>query len=327
MKILVATNHLCSSGGTESYTYYIIKNLKELNFEVFYFCFKKGRISERIENELNVREFKGGKVDLILANHINIVKKLWKYGFVIQTCHGIYPSLEQPSVFADYHVSISEEVQLYLKNKGFKSSLILNGIDCKIFNCYKPINKTLSKVLSLCHSEEAHDTVKKVCQELEIQFLKLDKIQDDKDDIYKIINEVDLVVGLGRSAYDAMACGRPVVIFDSRHYMPSFGDGYLPKYYDESVKNNCSGRYFKKNFSIDELKNEFNLFKSSDSTVVRNIALTHHNILVSINQYLNVYKTYSYNNKPFKFYLRNIRNFFFLFVFYLRKIRKKLFKN
>lgn len=56
--ILVATNHLDKVGGTETYTYTLIEELKRReNIEVDYFTFKKGEISERIEHRLGISFF------------------------------------------------------------------------------------------------------------------------------------------------------------------------------------------------------------------------------------------------------------------------------
>ncbi len=97
MDILVATNHLKSIGGTETYSYAIIEELKSRGLNVEYFTFHKGLVSEKIERDLKVSFMKKRNYDLILANHYTTVDRLFGKGFIIQTCHGIFPPLERPN--------------------------------------------------------------------------------------------------------------------------------------------------------------------------------------------------------------------------------------
>ncbi len=55
--------------------------------------------------------------------------------------------------------------------------------------------------------------------------------------VERFIKEADLVVGYGRSLYEAMACGKPVL-----SYGINGGDGYLtPKSFERNFESNCSG--------------------------------------------------------------------------------------
>jgi hypothetical protein len=102
-----------------------------------------------------------------------------------------------------------------------------------------------------------------------------------------IINKADLVIGLGRSAYEAIACGRTVIIFDERDYFESYSDGYLtvhtiPKW----VENNCSGRYSKKEFSTEDLVQELEKYSENDGKQLRQFAVDHFNIVSKVDDYL-----------------------------------------
>jgi len=269
--ILVASNHLKSYGGSESYTYTLIKELKKLHYNVEYFTFQKGIISQKIE-ELGVSFKSKTKYDLILTNHNTCVKELFRHGFIIQICHGIYPALEQPSKFSDGYISISKEIQDHLKGLGFKSKVIYNLVDKNRFNNIKPVKPELRSLLSLCHSDEANNYLKRVCSRLQIKFSSLNKYQGGNWNVEKVINENDIVVGIGRSCFESMMCGRPVVIWDNRKYFSSFGDGYFLENFEKYLKNNCSGRFTKKEFSENEFINELLKFKQEDSYKARQIA-------------------------------------------------------
>ncbi|MCX7549054.1 UDP-glycosyltransferase [Xanthomarina sp. F1114] len=296
MKILIANNQLNNLGGSETFTFTLIEELVSRGYHVEYFTFEFGLVSDRIEQDLKVSFMSKKKYDLILANHNTCVKKLYKFGFIIQTCHGIFPKLEQPSSKANAYVSISTEVQNHLGTLGFPSILIHNSINLKRFQSIKPINKKLETVLSLCHSKEANEFVKRACTDLEVNFLKAFKYGDTIWNIEEKINEADLVVGLGRSAYEAMACGRPVLVYDNRRYFDSCGDGYVKDKLGFSLQNNCSGRYTRQSFTLDLFKKELQKYNANDGLYFRNFAEKELNVKHNIERYLNFWKENVKNN-------------------------------
>lgn len=285
MKILVANNQLKKVGGSETFTYTLIEELRERNFQVEYFTFYKGLVSEKIENNLKVPFMSSKKFDLVLANHNTCVDKLHKKGFTVQTCHGIFPKLEQPSLKANAYVAISEEVQNHLASLDIPSRLIYNSINLERFRSIKSINNKLKTVLSLCHSEEANDFIKKACIELGINFIKVYKYDEPIWEVENIINDADLVVGLGRSAYEGMACGRPIIVYDKRSYFSSCGDGYLKENLGFSLKNNCSGRYSLKEMNLNDIIQQLLKYNSSDGNYLRTIAEKELNIKINLDKY------------------------------------------
>lgn len=287
LDILVATNHLKNLGGSETFTFTLIEELRNReDVYIEYFTFQKGLASKKIE-ELGIPFFSNKKeYDLILANHNTTVDKLYKKGFIIQTCHGVYPKLEQPSLKADAYVAISQEVQEHLANLGFSSQIIYNGINLKRFESSKKLNREVRVMLSLCQSEEANLFLETCCQKLEINFIRANKFINAKWEIEVLINKADLVVGLGRSAYEAMACGRPIIVYDNRPYMTALGDGYVRGILGLSIKNNCSGRYFRKEFSEAEFIEEIKKYNSNDGVYFRNFALRELEIGKQVDKYL-----------------------------------------
>lgn len=297
--ILVTNNHLKKVGGSETFTYTLIEALLKRGFDVEYFTFFKGEVSKRIERDLGVQFMSKDKYDLILANHNTCVNVLSRKGITIQTCHGIFPNEEQPSKYADGHVAISEEVVQHLKTKTYSSQLIVNGINCERYTVKTPINTTLKKVMSLSQSETANAKIKAACDTLGLEFTKFNKNANPVWHVEDMINDVDLVLGLGRSAYEAMACGRAVVVFDERAYFKSFSDGYMtPDLVRECVANNCSGRYSQLEFDTDDLISEFKKYKKEDGDALRALALTDFNIDVQIDKYLDYAKTLKKKNSP-----------------------------
>ncbi|MCM4161407.1 glycosyltransferase family 4 protein [Antarcticibacterium flavum] len=299
MRILVATNHLHTLGGSETFTYSIIEELiRRRNFQVEYYTNIRGLVSEKIEKNLDVKFSTHDRYDLILANHTSIVEKFYGKGFLIQTCHGIFPELEQPHKRANAYVSISLEVHNYLRQKGITSKIILNGINLNRFKPNQKVSKKLETVLSMCQSEAANDLIKNSCDEMGLKFIAANKYQNPTWDMESLINTSDLVVGLGRSAYEGMACGRPVIIYDDRGYFDSCGDGYITDKVELSIKKNCSGRYFNKKFDKKVFTAELSKYCASDGDKLRKFAVNNLNIEDSVNSYLNYYR-----NKKWLYYM------------------------
>ncbi|MFD2892892.1 glycosyltransferase [Flavobacterium chuncheonense] len=284
--VLVANNHLDYFGGSETFTFALIEGLLAKGFDVEYFTFVKGNFSKLIEQKLNVGFMSKDSYDLVLANHNTCVRFLKDKGLVVQTCHGIYPDLEQPSIFADFHVAISQEVANYLAVKGFPSAIIMNGINTDRFYSKKALNDNLKSVLSLCHSESANSFLKDVCDELKVDFLCIEKFENRTWEIEDLINKSDMVVGLGRSAYEAMACGRPVIIYDQRPYAESFADGYVVDKLANSLVNNCSGRFYKMKMTKEMMVKEFKKYKKTDGEVLRNFIVDNLSMSASVDKYL-----------------------------------------
>jgi len=309
MKILIATNHLNSYGGTETYTYALIEELIKKKHDVEYFTFKKGLCSDLIEKKLKVCFMSSISYDVIFANHVTCIELLrLKFGekvLIVQTCHGIFPELEQPSLYANYHISVSKEVFDYLKSKKINSEIILNGINCERFKSKKPLNEKIKTLLSLCQSEEANSFIKSVCDDLKIEFKFLNKHKNKTWHVEKEINESDIVVGLGRSAYEALACGRPVIVYDNRSYFPSYADGYLDsENIDISIEKNCSGRSLKKEFLKNDLKEEIKKYQKSDKDFCRYFATKNLNIETQAERYISIISNSNFT--PIDFYRKKI---------------------
>ena len=298
-KILVATNHLSSVGGSELYTYDLIKALStSKDYEIEYFTFDKGLISEKVEEETQVSFMKKKKYDLILANHNTTVRELFSRGPIIQICHGTLPDIEQPSPLADYHIAISEEISDHLTSLGYANDVILNGVDVQTKKTINPINKTLTSVLSLCQSDKANQRLRSICEHKGLRFRAYNKHTNPTDSIEEEINSFDLVVGIGRSIYDAMACGRPSLIYDHRGYNGNKADGYLrPENFSKYVKMNCSGRYLNRQYQERELIRELEKYNPEDGAKLRNIAVSQLNAYKMAYQLLNAANHLDWSNR------------------------------
>ena len=299
MRILLGTHDLAKTGGTESYTFALAMELKRLGHEVEHFAIIRGGVSSML-GEKGVPFMTSDHYDLILANHTTVVEQLWPKGFIVQTCHGNIAELEQPSPYADAYVAVSEEVREHLQSKGYRAAAVIaNGIDCNRFCQKKPVSPTLQTVLSLCQSDVANDFIRRCCQQEGIRFLQSNKFTDNVWSIEELINESDLVVGLGRSAYDAMACGRCVLVYDYREYMGEFlGDGMLtPESIQKSMLCNCSGRSNRLKYNEETFIKELQKYSPELGAWGREFALEHLNIEKAVEAYLDIYRGIDFEQK------------------------------
>jgi hypothetical protein len=263
MRVLVGQNHLHTLGGTETFTYTLVKYLKKLNFKVDVVTLKTGIMSDKIKSDFPDVGINEGvkKYDLALINHNKVVEFVRKQSIqiktLVQTCHGTIPDLEQPCSNADIHVSISEEVKKHLKIKGFDSEVIYNGIDLEKYQMTQVPNDYPETIVSLTQSFEANNILSKVSNKIGSNLISFNKNFNPIIDINEALQKADLVFGLGRSAYEGMATGSNVFIWDIREYNGNKGDGFITyENLHELMRFNSSGRRYNKKYNVDQLVDE-----------------------------------------------------------------------
>ncbi len=261
-KVLVGCNHLNDLGGSEIYTYTLIKSLSVLGWDVSFTTFHEGTVSEKCKefatfiDPTNISEHLFYKA---IISHHSIVRLPINAIEVIQVCHGTLPRLEQPSFLADHHISVSLGVYDHLNKCGVKSSIVNNLIDFSRFYIKREINDKPKRVLSLCQGEEADKNVEDACRILEIEFDSLSKTRVAIWNLEDRIMKADIVVSYGRGIFEAMACGRNAIVYDSRGYIPNQGDGMVTEAnFDSFLSLNCTGQIncidFTKDLLVEEIK-------------------------------------------------------------------------
>jgi glycosyltransferase involved in cell wall biosynthesis len=283
MKILVTNNHLDRLGGSETFTYTLAKELSERGHDVDVFSFHLGTMSDLISEFCHVTKDLKCTYDLILINHNTCLRHIKDIkGTKVFTSHGVYPPREQPEDGADFYVGISEEI---IDHNEREMALIHNGVDCEVFKPTREINKELKTVYSLCQGAKANSMLQQACARMGVLLLKTDNREWG---VEEMINKADLVVTLGRGAYESMACGRNVLVFDTRSYTEhKTSDGLVtPENADELLKNNFSGRRFKTKVDISDIIEELKGYKQEYGKFNRDYALAHFNITKQVNEYL-----------------------------------------
>jgi len=289
-KILLGQNHLHTLGGSETFIYTLARELVSLGHVVDIITLQEGIMSRRINQELGCSiNAISNSYDIALLNHttiVNGVMTLFPGSNIVQTCHGIFPDLEQP-VPGVRHVAISKEVQCYLAAKGFDSALIHNGIDCNLFCESENPSKYLKKVFSLSQSDQFNQRLLEIGGELGIVVEYNNKFTSPRIDIQNVIKTADLVVSLGRGAYEGMACAKPVLIADQRPYQPGFMDGMVTSQnIDGFLENNCSGRKTQTPVTKENLLSEIEKYDFTQGQRNREYALENLNIQKQVQEYL-----------------------------------------
>lgn len=293
MKILITNNTLDVIGGSETYAYALILELIRKGHDVEAMSASTlGLISNKlIEKGVKVTTSPQSSVyDAILTSHNSSASKIMNLkGFKIQTCHGVGHHLEQPMKNMDAYVAISVEVGIHLVRSGYTPTIIHNGIDTKRFYPRIPINKTLKSVLSLSQFAPFNTLLLGICKNIGVKFKSFNKFTNPVFNIEDYINDSDMVVSIGRGAYESLSCGRVVMCLDNRNYMGAIpiGDGILTEHnIEDSLKNNCTGRFSMRKFKSQDIVNEFKKYDSSIGKFGREYALENLNISKQVDKYL-----------------------------------------
>jgi len=306
MDVLVANHSLSGIDGSIKYNYSIIEELLRRGHSVDGFGVGNdgggSTVTEQRLREMNVPLYIGApptkKYDLILSSGKTSIYHLDRVDDIcIHTNHGIHVEEEEPFAhpLIKQLVSVSKEVKDFTASKGFTSEIIYNGINTKTFKIDNPINKSLKKILSLTHNQLLNDRLSNICNKLGIEFIYNHKKDNPVFDIEKKINEVDLVITIGRGVYEAMSCGRVVFCLDKREYVggDSIGDGIVTDTnINYIIQNNCSGRYTNKVFTDTDIIEELSKYDYRLGEFGREYVTTNLTIEQSVDKYLNLYEQF-----------------------------------
>lgn len=287
MKILLATRSLGELGGSEVWTVTMAKALRKLGHEVTVACRGKNNL---LPDFPEVRlERPHGDYDLGLFNHMSMLDKKElreRCEMVIQTCHGVIPGEEKPHPAANIHVAVSEEVRDAIARKPgvTETYVIRNPINTSLFKPEIELNETPKRVLYISNNGDHRfgSLIEQGVRKAGAELVKLGRAYGRTLDPQEVMNSVDLVISLGRGAYEAMACGRPVVVADVRG-----GEGYVhPDFVWEWRKSNLSGRYNKHVVDVKWLVKEIGKYEPHHGAQLRTYVEAEHNDLSIARHYL-----------------------------------------
>ena len=301
MKILVGQHNLNTIGGSETYTYELVRGLVELGHTVEVITWDgvglDSPIPEKMVTNLGVVVNNlSGKYDACFISHNSMIDKLlgtkldYNKDNLFQIVHGIVPGLETPTTRSDVRfISISDEIKNHIN---VESTTILNMVDT---NRFKPTatNNELRNVLSISRNENFNSILGSLCDRLGLSLLcgnngrTIVNIED-------VIDRADLVVTLGRGCFESMASGKNVFVADSRPYQGPLADGLLTKdNFDSFIKNNCSGRYNHIRIVGKFIVDEFEKYNPKHGDDLRKIAESQFDVITQCKKILKLVRGYS----------------------------------
>ena len=225
-KLLITNHALMDFRGSETYCYTLAKELSK-NHQVFVYTPKQGTVSKRMSEFATIIDEPKGEFDLILYNHNNTISDEFIAKCKIYTTHGIFHKLEKPANNMDIYVAVSNEVAKYYKE--YKPNVIYNGIDLQKFSEINNSNKKKHVLYSSSSKSNLSFLLRLASYSLGLRYKRIGRKRNRRDDVIKDIEWADIVVGLGRTAMEALACGKKVIVADKRPYSNFGMDGLLTK--------------------------------------------------------------------------------------------------
>ena len=283
MRILLTNHSLQFVGGTEKWTHAMALEMMRRGHEVEVFCLVGGMTSSMMLSEgITVRMTMGSGYDLAMINHNTCLGMANRIDCPkIYTTHGPLNPLEMPAGGADAYVGVSEELKHWYKQFLDRDlTVITNGVDLEKFYPKEPdkesyisihgydqldTNKSGPRVLSMCKIPLAGAMVAEACRLQHLPFEGIHYISNPVWDTAELIQRHDIVVGVGRTAVEALACGKYVIAFDARAETGVQADGVLtPENIDLCRERNISTRTFKEQWTVEDIEKALYLYKKDD---------------------------------------------------------------
>lgn len=289
MDILISTN-LLNYTGVPTYTLTLYEQLVARHHNVIVYCPDGGYLASHM-NTISSLDFAGWP-DIILAQHNNLareMRKKWPDIPMIFISHGVIPKLEQPptDIKINQYIAVSEEVMLNLSSYDITNTKIVrNFINIDRFYCKEPLREKPERLLFISNHTRwrTYETIQKACKKMGIKFRHLGFETKWKFNVEDYINESDIVVSLGRGVLEAMACWRPVIVFDRRR-----GDGYINEdTYRRSRASNFSGRAYNLECKLKVIMSEIEKYNPDDGVTNRNLILHFHNHIKAVDTIMEI---------------------------------------
>lgn len=301
MKILMVNHTLDHYAGTETFTYALACELKRLGHGVICFSPQLGRLTDRLR-EANIAVSNNlaalpGDIDVIHAHHRH--ESLLAFARfpdkpMILVCHGVLPWQEQPFLSRlniHRYVVVSEEVRDHLLRHHqidrTDVQILRNGIDLSRFSSQHPIRPRPKRALILSNymPDSLRSLIGRVCGRLGIT-VNLAGGAKSLWAVEEAINRADLVFALGRSALEALACRRAVVVLDYNG-----ADGLVtPENFNLLRLRNFSGRTYRLRYTEESLLKEIGRYDPTIADPLYQMIQRDHDVRQLARQYLNLYE-------------------------------------
>lgn len=321
LKILLGNNTLSLLAGSETWTYTLALQLKEMGHSVSCFASDLGIISEKLEeagipcfSDLTTSEIKpfsfvleetrDHKYDVIIANHNHVVDYLrsqFPNTPIISTIHGVLHFHEDGKTMAPEHpalnagvaqfVAVSEEVQEKLKKDyGLESIIIRQPLDIKKLSALKPPRDFPKQFLVNTNYAGREDeeivSIRDAAKKLGVKLAAIGVNFAQQFDLSKAIEESDVIFGMGRSLLEGVAAGRLGIC----HGRWGTGGVICEANIEEIRKQNFSGRNSNFKFATaDEIVEMINKYYRPEVLEwSKKYTAQSHNIVLAAEEYVRI---------------------------------------
>lgn len=196
--------------------------------------------------------------DYYVINY-NLHQKFVPYNKIIFVSHGSMFDHYRPFGKVYAHIAVSERTK-----KATGADLVIhNGVDLGKFKVVKMPKTPPKKALNIFRGIPNY-SIYKACDNLGIDYQHIGTTLN----VNNVINQNDFIIGYGRSAYEGMASGKPVLI-----HGPFGTDGWIKAdNFEKFLYRNCSGwtgAYFP---NIQQLEALLSQYDAKDGWVNRRLA-------------------------------------------------------
>lgn len=302
-RILITTSHNRLTGVT-TFNYTLGEKLKQLGYDLHFYIATIESASPLVQDQFT----KLGKVfsydqaplyqyDILIFSDNVTQNRFKKYtGKKIFIVHGLVEKAFLPILeLSDKIFCVSSFMTDYYQQKfrNTKIESIPNFINTKRFKIESKISEKLQSVLILDFrfGSTYAQAVQKIADKLHFKLTVhgVNYIENPVWEIEKLINQHDLIVAYGRSAYEAMACGRNVIVFGKNG-----GDGFMNlETLPLSFARNCSGWGLRRlpkdvDSNLELMETEFLKYDSGLGNSLRNEIVTRASIDSQIQRFIDL---------------------------------------
>ena len=288
MKALLATHSLAHAGGSETYLLTAALALQRLGHEVGVFTLEPGEMSElagssglrvaasehQLDDGYDAIVVQDGATSYALAERFPSVRQLF-------VAHTADYALQYPPQLTDAVgaiVALNDRVGRRLEGLAHCPQLIRlrQPIDTRRFVPASPLppRPTSLTVLSNYLQGERLEIVKRAARDLGMSLTVLGGAEGGESTLSpeERLSRSDVVLGCGRSALEAMACGRAVYVFGHLGV-----DGWVtPETYTALEEDGFAGLGSKHVADADELRTDLANYEAAMGLANQSLAVRHH---------------------------------------------------
>lgn len=304
LSLLLTTNHLLGWTGSETLLLTLIDGLLEKGCYIAVYArhwsqeWVDAYFDPRVQLTDDLATFSNISFDVAHVQHnacLVDVRAIFPTLPLLFSSLGVRPFLEQPVPFdlcVSRFLAISEEVAANLVQQGIQKHrihIVRNLVSERRFSPSSPIREKPQRILVLSYKMDERrkhllrDAAVRIGASICFAGSTGDAISQDR--LGMLINEVDVVVSLGRGAVEAMLCGRVPLVFDIHG-----GDGLVtPGNFHEISTSNFSGRYYRKDYAVDDLVAEFGKYHQKYGDRLREMTTEQFGVEKNIARLLEIY--------------------------------------